>query len=66
MNKYNNADAGKYFVIGGVGGEAVGKENMLLIRVVARGPKMSIFAPKTCMPRTGDGRGRGSGQRVVV
>ena len=53
-NEYGNADAGKDFVIRGVGGEAVGKENMLLARVVARGPKTSVYAPKTriCVTRT--------------
>jgi hypothetical protein len=55
-NEYDYADAGKDFVIGGVGvgGEAVGEENMLLARVVARGPKTSIYAPKTriCVTRT--------------
>lgn len=53
-NEYGNADAGKDFVIRGVGGEAVGEENMLLARVVARGPKTSVYAPKTriCVTRT--------------
>ena len=57
-NENDDADAGKDFAIGGVGvgvgGEAVGEENMLLARVVARGPKTSIFAPKTriCVTRT--------------
>ena len=46
LNEYDNANTGMYFVIGGVGGKAVGEENMLLARVVARGPKTSIFAPK--------------------
>jgi hypothetical protein len=54
----DDADAGKDFFIRGVGvgvgSKAVGEENMLLARVVARGPKMSIFAPKTriCVTRT--------------
>jgi hypothetical protein len=52
LDEYDNAGAVKKVGGGGgicVGGKAGDKVNKLLARVVARGPKTSIYSPKTCI-----------------